>query len=132
VSKKVEAAGGVVWRRRKGTVEVALIHRPRYGDWSLPKGKLEHGEDHLSAAVREVAEETGFSVEVGDELASCRYVDNRGRDKRVRYWSMAYVDGEFERNSEVDKVSWLSVADATKRLTYRHDRTVLDSFTTPH
>ncbi len=84
----VRAAGGVVWRRSGPDLEVLLIHRPRYDDWSLPKGKAESGEDDVDTAAREVAEETGLVCVLGPELARIRYTDRNGRPKVVRYWSM--------------------------------------------
>lgn len=125
----VRAAGGVVWRRRDdGTVEVAVVHRPRYDDWSLPKGKLEHGETHTEAARREVQEETGLCCELGPELASTSYVDRKGRPKTVRYWAMAARDGAFRPSEEVDELRWLTLAEAAALVSYRHDADVLASF----
>jgi 8-oxo-dGTP pyrophosphatase MutT (NUDIX family) len=126
----VQAAGGVVWRRRDGRVETLLVHRPRYDDWSLPKGKLDPGESHEEAARREVHEETGLRAELGVELPPCHYVDGRGRDKVVRYWAMT-VDGdddEFVPNDEVDQRRWLAMPKARSRLSYGRDRKVLDDF----
>jgi len=122
----IEAAGGVVWRRtEKGGIRVLLIHRPQYRDWSLPKGKLERGEGALTCALREVREETGLRCEAGPELAEVRYVDRKGRDKRVRYWAMQPVTGRFRRNREVDKVKWASLEEAASALTYEHDADVV-------
>ena len=104
------------------------MHRPRYDDWSLPKGKLDAGETHEGAATREVLEETGYEVELGRELASTRYPDARGRKKTVRYWAMTVTGGSFVANHETDEVRWLPVLDARARLTYEHDIDVLDSF----
>jgi 8-oxo-dGTP pyrophosphatase MutT (NUDIX family) len=128
----IEAAGGVVWNiSAKGVVKVLLVHRPRYDDWSFPKGKLDPGESHRQAAVREVAEETGLSCRLGDELSEVRYADRKGRPKRVRYWSMEPVDGEFAPNDEVDEVRWLPVDEAAELLSYAHDRTVLIALPEP-
>ncbi len=122
----IEAAGGVIWRAdRKRRVEVLLIHRPRYDDWSLPKGKLDDGESHLDCAVREVLEETGMRCAIGPELPQARYIDRKGRPKRVRYWAMHSPSGTFAPNDEVDAIEWLRVARAERRLTYRHDVGVL-------
>ena len=99
----VRAAGGVVWRRSDAGLEVLLVHRPRYDDWSLPKGKADPGEDDVDTAAREVAEETGLAGVLGPELARIRYTDRNGRAKVVRYWSMT-VDGPvptFTPNGEV-------------------------------
>ncbi|HVL06006.1 MAG TPA: NUDIX hydrolase [Acidimicrobiales bacterium] len=122
----VEAAGGVVWRRSPaGGVEVLLVHRPRYDDWTVPKGKLGPGEDHAAAAVREVEEETGLHCTVGEQLPEISYVDRKGRPKRVRYWAMTPAGGEFTPTDEVDEVCWLPVDDAAARLTYPRDRALL-------
>jgi len=122
-SPRIEAAGGVVVRERDDEVEVLVVHRPRYDDWSLPKGKLEPGESHAEAARREVEEETGWRCELGDELSSVRYVDRKGRDKRVRYWCMTAVDqGKWEPNDEVDDSCWIPASRAATLLTYDADR----------
>ena len=102
------------------------MHRDRYDDWSFPKGKLDPGETHRQAALREVEEETGLRCKTGDELPEVRYDDRKGRPKRVRYWSMEAVDGSFEPNDEVDEVRWLSLDEARATLSYVHDLTVLD------
>ena len=121
----IEAAGGVVWRRGAGGgVEVLLVHRPRYDDWSLPKGKLDDGEAHDAAALREVAEETGLRCRLGSELASVRYLDRHGREKRVRYWAMEPVAGSFEPNDEVDEVRWVPLQDLAGLITYERDADV--------
>src|ERR687889_1290896 len=91
----VRAAGGVVWRLRNGKPEVALIHRPRYDDWSFPKGKLDEGETELLAGVREVGEELGSTVAVSRRIGEIRY-EVPGGSKLVTYWVMRHVDGEFE------------------------------------
>ena len=123
----IEAAGGVVWRRgSKGGLKVLLVHRERYDDWSFPKGKLDPGETHRHAALREVEEETGLRCKTGEELPETRYEDRKGRPKRVRYWTMQVVDGSFTPNAEVDEVRWLSLAEARDLLTYAHDVEVLD------
>ena len=122
----IEAAGGVVWRRTdEGGVEVLLVHRPRYHDWSLPKGKLEPGETHHTAAVREVAEETGLTCRTGDELPEVVYRDRKDRPKRVRYWAMEVRSGTVAINDEVDEVRWVSLDAASRLLTYHHDEAVV-------
>ncbi len=126
----MRAAGGVVWRRAGTGLEVLLIHRPRYDDWSLPKGKAESGEDDVDTAAREVAEETGLECVLGPELARIRYTDRNGRPKVVRYWSMTVAgpaSAPFSPNAEVDELAWLPLAEAMDRLSYPRDRTVLDA-----
>lgn len=125
---QVRAAGGVIWRDDEGTRTVLLVHRPKYGDWTFPKGKLEPGETDEEAARREVLEETGLDCEMGRELPTVRYRDNKGRTKQVRYWEMTVVGGRFEANEEVDAIEWLDLKPARKRLTYDHDADVLDAF----
>lgn len=123
----IEAAGGVLWRGDPAAPEVALVHRPRYGDWSLPKGKLDPGEHALLGALREIAEETGFTAQPGRRLGSLRYRVPEG-PKRVRYWACEAVGGSFTANHEVDELSWLAVAEARDRLTADHDGQVLERF----
>ena len=113
-------------RSGDGHVEVLLIHRPRYDDWTFPKGKAEPGERDEDTARREVEEETGYRCRLGAEVARTEYVDAKGRDKLVRYWDMEVIDGTFAPNGEVDVVVWLEPAAARERLTYEHDRRVLD------
>ena len=119
----VRAAGGVV--ARDG--EVLLVHRPKYDDWTFPKGKLDAGESDEQAAVREVEEETGLRCSLGRELPSTSYTDSRGRPKIVRYWQMQVEDGAFEPTDEVDEIAWLGPEEAAARLTYAHDRKVLEA-----
>jgi len=119
---EVKAAGGVVWRRDDGgSPELAVVHRPRYDDWSLPKGKLDPGEDWQEAALREVWEEIGLRCRPGDELPPVFYDDHRGRVKAVRYWMMEPQDGTFTPNDEVDEMRWMEVEAAAALLTYPHD-----------
>jgi len=116
-----EAAGGVVVRDGR----VAVVHRPRYDDWSLPKGKLDAGETFEQAALREVEEETGQRCELVRELPSVEY-EARGRPKLVRYWLMSVAsDPGFVPNDEVDELRWLSPEDAASLLTYDRDKEVL-------
>jgi 8-oxo-dGTP pyrophosphatase MutT (NUDIX family) len=122
---EIEAAGGVVVRDGGGEPRIAVIHRPKYGDWSFPKGKLEPGEGWLDAALREVEEEIGFRCRALRELSSTRYRDRHGRPKLVRYWLMEPVGGEFSPHDEVDELRWLSEAEASKLLSYQHDRKLL-------
>lgn len=127
----VRAAGGVLWRRADAGIEVLLVHRPRYDDWSFPKGKCEPGESFLDTALREVAEETGLQAVVGRPLPEITYIDRNGRPKVVRYWTMSVGSGGFEPNDEVDQIAWLTVADARARLSYPRDATLLDRFGRP-
>ena len=125
----VQAAGGVVHRRTPdGRTEVLVVHRPKYDDWSLPKGKLDPGEDHATAALREVEEETGMRARLDREVGSTAYHDRYGRPKVVRYWAMTPVSGSFTPGREVDEVRWLTVPEAEALLTYEHDRELLDTF----
>ena len=127
----IEAAGGVIVQVVDGTLLVAVVHRPKYDDWSFPKGKLEPGEDHASAARREVEEETGFRGRLGDELPEARYRHRDGEPKRVRYWRMEHTDGAFTPNAEVDALEWLTVEAARARLSYECDRVILDALAEP-
>ncbi len=124
----IEAAGGVLWRQvdsRLG-VEVALVHRPRRADWSLPKGKLVAHEHPLLGALREVREETGHDARVGSPLGALRY-RQAGTPKRVRYWALSATTGKFVAGREIDDLVWLP-PDAAWRLVRRRDRPVIDRF----
>jgi 8-oxo-dGTP diphosphatase len=125
-SEEIRAAGGVVMRDG----EVAVVHRPRYDDWSLPKGKLDEGETFEQAALREVWEETGLRARLGRELPPVEY-SVRGRPKLVRYWLMQVEShpGPFEANDEVDELRWLSPADAVALLTYDRDKELVRAAT---
>ncbi|OLT87605.1 NUDIX hydrolase [Mycobacterium syngnathidarum] len=126
----VPAAGAVLWRRGEdpsAVTEVAVIHRPRYDDWSLPKGKVDFGETEPVAAVREVHEETGYTAQLGRRLGSISYDIPQGT-KRVWYWAARATGGDFAPNDEVDKLIWLPVSAAADQLVYPHDRKVLRRF----
>jgi 8-oxo-dGTP diphosphatase len=125
-SAEVKAAGGVVWRRGAGGVEVAIAHRPHRQDWSLPKGKLDPGESWEDAALREVFEEIGFRCRLGRELPPTSYTDQKGRSKVVRYWLMEPESGEFEPNHEVDELVWEPPPAALARLSYPTDRETVE------
>lgn len=121
------AAGAVLWRHDGVGIEIAVIHRPRYNDWSFPKGKLKSGEHILLAAVREVEEETGVRPRLGRRLPARTYLKS-GRSKRVDYWAATGDPGEFVPGDEVDRVEWLPVSYAEQRLTYAHDVDLLHEF----
>ncbi len=127
-AEPILAAGAVLWRRAPDAgVVVAVVHRPRYDDWSFPKGKLEPGEPQALAAVREVAEETGFDVMLGRHLAVTSYRSD-DRPKLVDYWAARVLGGEFTVNVEVDELRWVSPAQATTLLSYNYDVEVLERF----
>ncbi|GFE15081.1 DNA mismatch repair protein MutT [Streptomyces glebosus] len=126
--KPVRAAGCVLWRRAptEDGLEIALVHRPKYDDWSHPKGKLKRGENALAGAVREVAEETGMDCRPGAPLPTSYYYAN-GRPKTVRYWAAEALAGAFTPSSEVDRLEWLSPDEARTRLTQERDRPLVDA-----
>lgn len=127
--RTVGAAGAVLWRPGRDTAEaeVAVIHRPRYDDWSLPKGKIDPGETEPVAAVREIFEETGHRAHLGRYLHRVTYPIEQGL-KKVRYWAARSIGGEFTPGREVDELVWLAVPDATNKLSYDRDRKVLRRF----
>lgn len=130
----IRAAGGVVWRRMSTvagaqSIEVAVIHRPRYDDWSIPKGKLAPGESEIEGALREVLEETGLRVRLGRPLGHVRYLKASAvgtRPKVVRYWAMEADGGAFVPTREVDEMRWVSPAAALELLTHERDRLLVD------
>ena len=124
----MRAAGGVIARGSGADLEIVIVHRPRYDDWTFPKGKAESGETDEQTALREVLEETGFECNLGEELPSVSYRDHKDRSKIVRYWVMTVNAGVFEPNDEVDVLEWVSATEAGERLTYDHDVDVLSAF----
>jgi 8-oxo-dGTP diphosphatase len=123
----VLAAGGVVWRYGpEDSAVLAVVHRPRYDDWSLPKGKLDKGESFEAAAEREVMEEIGAHCRVGGELPPTSYYDNKGRLKLVRYWLMEALEVDFEPNDEVDELRWMTPENAVQVLSYERDRILVE------
>src|ERR1700694_4908334 len=124
-AKLVRAAGGAIFRSSRGTTRVAIVHRPGYDDWTFPKGKLDDGETLEETALREVEEETGFRCRLVRPLGCTSYVDRRGRDKVACYFVMEVRGGRFKPGIEVDKLLWLPVDGAVKRLTYGRDKTLL-------
>jgi 8-oxo-dGTP diphosphatase len=130
----VEAAGGVVTRPSSdGELDVLVVHRPKYDDWSLPKGKLVHGESFEDAALREVEEETGVRCALGRELESHSYLDRNGRDKVVRYWEMTPVDVRpREPDDEVDEVRWVPARDVANLLSYHADHQLVSDVVRAH
>ncbi|MGW3041947.1 NUDIX hydrolase [Kitasatospora sp. NPDC001159] len=127
------AAGAVLWlpgqpkpSGKLGRPRIAVIHRPKYDDWSLPKGKLDPGEGVVGAALREVWEETGFHCLLGPELPTQHYLA-QGRPKEVRYWAAVPTSGAFRPNREVDRLEWLPAGKARARLTHDRDRLLIDA-----
>ena len=125
----IRAAGVVLWQPGRGCAgepELALVHRPKWCDWTFPKGKLEPGERSKDAARREALEETGFRVQLCFRLPT-RHYTVKGRPKRVRYWAAVRINGGFTPNREVDRLVWLPATGARKRLSYEHDRELVDA-----
>ena len=121
----IEAAGGIVWRRSREVAELAVIHRPRHQDWSLPKGKRDPGESWQETALREVFEETGCRAEI-ERFANGTIYTVKGRPKVVLFWHMAVVEeGPFTPNEEVDRLEWLTPEAAMDRLDYESERRLL-------
>jgi 8-oxo-dGTP pyrophosphatase MutT (NUDIX family) len=129
VSAHVRAAGGVVVRGRGASRRVLVVHRPKYDDWTFPKGKAKGAESDEACAVREVEEETTLRCRLERELPSTHYVDFKGRPKRVRWWLMSSLDDPDRAapSHEVREVRWLSPDDARALLTYRRDLVLLDA-----
>jgi len=128
-SRRIIAAGAVLWRpdAESGEPLIAVIHRPRYDDWSLPKGKLDPGENEPVAAVREIREETGQRSHLGRRLGEINYPIPEGT-KVVHYWAARALGGEFTPNREVDRLEWVAITEASVRVSYPGDRKMLDKF----
>jgi 8-oxo-dGTP pyrophosphatase MutT (NUDIX family) len=123
--KVVRAAGGVPVRDGVDGLEVLVVHRPHYDDWSFPKGKCDLGESYEACAVREVEEETGLRCVLEDSLPSTSYHDSKGRPKRVHYWRLRVTGGALAFDHEVDEARWVRVDEAARLLTYERDLAVL-------
>lgn len=125
----IQAAGAVLWRYSNKKIEIAIVHRPRYDDWSLPKGKVEEKESHIACAYREVIEETGYTPVFGPELGQALYKVEEGK-KVVRYWSARATDAPQTAidTNEIDEIIWLEVKEAKKKLTLEDDRAIVDFF----
>ena len=119
----IRASGGLIVRDGR----VVAVHRARYDDWSLPKGKAHPGETDEDCALREIQEETGLRVTLDEELATTRHLDAQGRPKRIRWWRMTPLSGEFTPTEEVDDLRWLTPDEARELLTYPRDVELLDS-----
>jgi len=125
----IRAAGALLWRESSaGEIEVALVHRPRYDDWSLPKGKIDGDETPLACAYREVFEETGIKARFTRQLGSVEYEDN-GTQKRVKYWvAQALGTSDFVANEEVDQLRWLKPSDSIELATHQSDKEMIERF----
>lgn len=121
----VRAAGGVPVRTGPGGVEVLVVHRPQYDDWSFPKGKCVGGESDEACAVREVEEETGLQCALEGELPSTSYRDSKGRPKQVRYWRLRVTGGALAFDHEIDEARWVPADEAERLLSYERDLAVL-------
>jgi len=124
-ARLVRSAGGVVARKVGTDLQIAVVHRPGYDDWTFPKGKLDDGESMEAAALREVEEETGLSCKLVRPLGCTAYIDHRGREKIACYWLMEASGGRFKPGKEVDEMRWLTPREALQVLTYRRDRNLL-------
>lgn len=122
----IRAAGGLIYRNgHRGPVELAIVHRPAYDDWTFPKGKLNPNEAPEDAALREVEEETGLRCKLVGEVGCTSYLDRRGRNKVVCYWLMEPTGGKFTPGAEVDQMRWVPLDEADQLLTYDRDRQLL-------
>lgn len=123
--QKLRAAGGVVYRTGGDRVELSLVHRSKYDDWSLPKGKLDEGESFEEAALREVEEETGLVCRLVRACGNVSFPVDDGRQKTVRYWLMEPLGGEFQPGTEIDHMRWVTVDEALRVLSYEEDRAII-------
>jgi 8-oxo-dGTP diphosphatase len=123
---EIRAAGGIVHRKSGDSTEVLVVHRPKYSDWSLPKGKLDPGETLEQAALREVEEETGWRCNLGPHIGKNEYRDRDGRSKRVDWWLMDPIDGEFAPNDEVDEIRWVALDEVRDLLTHDDDYELIE------
>ncbi len=132
MTKVIQGAGGLVWRQAGGEKQIALIHRPRYDDWALPKGKMEKGEDWETTALREVEEETGCKAKLGTFAGAVGY-EVGGQPKVVLFWNMTLIgDCSFKPSKEVDQLTWVSVETALEKLQYESDKSVLRAVVNPN
>jgi 8-oxo-dGTP pyrophosphatase MutT (NUDIX family) len=129
MSDVIRAAGGIPWRRLDDErLEILLVHRPQYDDWTFPKGKNDEGESDEDAARREVEEETGLRVHLGPELPASEYIV-KGQPKRVRYWVLSPENpDDAQPQHEIDELAWLDPDAAADRLSYERDRELLAYF----
>lgn len=123
---QIRAAGGIVVDPGPGGVRVLMVHRPRFGDWTIPRGKVMPGESDEDAALREVAEETGLACDLGEEAGVMHYRDRKGRDKLARYWLMFRRSGSFRPTAEVDRCEWVDIASAAALATRSGERDLLE------
>jgi 8-oxo-dGTP diphosphatase len=122
---QIRAAGGIVVRPRPDGVDVLMVHRRQFGDWTIPRGKVMRGENDEAAAVREVAEETGLRCELGQEAGVMHYRDRKARDKQARYWLMVPRSGRFRATREVDRCEWMDIHAAARAATRSGERDLL-------
>jgi 8-oxo-dGTP diphosphatase len=123
---EIRAAGGIIHRDGADGTEVLVVHRPKYEDWSLPKGKVDPGETLEQAALREVEEETGVRAKLGRHVGSNHYRDRHGRSKRVDWYLMDPIDGDFTPNDEVDEIRWVPVDQVHELLTHEDDYSLIE------
>lgn len=123
---EIRAAGGVILSGDHHPVQVLMVYRSAFRDWSIPKGKVKYGETDQDAALREVREETGLNCELGRELGAMHYLDRKGRSKVARYWAMLQVNGQLDANAEVSDFEWVALDEAARRATRSGDREFLE------